>query len=64
MIYYQKIPINLLGELKTLHQEWFPVEYNFDYFIKYLDNRKDYFNIGAFTKIKGNEYLIGKNKAR
>jgi len=60
MIYYQKIPISFVKELKILHFEWFPVEYQYDYFLKYLENKKDYFNIGAFTKIKGIEYLIGK----
>lgn len=59
MIYYQKIPISFLKELKILHNEWFPVEYSYDYLLKYLEGRSDYFNIGAFTKIKGLEYIIG-----
>ena len=59
MIYFQKIPQSFLKELKILHNEWFPIDYKYDYFIKYLNNSSNYFNFGAFTKIKGIEYLVG-----
>ncbi len=58
MIYYQKIPTSFLKEMKILHNEWFPVDYGYDYILKYLDGM-GYFSLGAFTKIKGIEYLVG-----
>lgn len=60
MIYYKKIASSLIPELKLLYEEWFPVEYEFSYFIKFLNETPDFFNVGAFTKIKGKEYLVGK----
>lgn len=61
MIYYKKIPLSFLCELKILHDEWFPIDYKYDYFLKYLSGKKkSYFSLGAFTKIKEKEYLIGR----
>jgi hypothetical protein len=61
MIYYKKIPIDLIREVKILYEEWFPLKYDDEYFIKYLNEVKDYFNIGGFITIKEKEYLIGNN---
>ena len=47
-------------ETKKLHKEWFPVEYDDDYFENIFENKYgNFFTIGAFYKIKDQEIILG-----
>ena len=65
-IIYKPLSKTDIGQIKKLHKEWFPVEYDHHYFRKILINRRgNYFTIGAFYNIKNDnknenkEVLIG-----
>jgi hypothetical protein len=52
-IIYKPLTKNNLIEVKNLHKEWFPVEYDDSYFEIILDNPcGNYFTIGAFYNFK------------
>ena len=52
-IIYKPLTKNNLIEIKNLHKEWFPVEYDDSYFEMILDNPcGNYFTIGAFYNFK------------
>ncbi len=52
-IIYKSLTKNNLLEIKNLHKEWFPIEYDDSYFQVILDNPcGNYFTIGAFYNIK------------
>ena len=58
-IIFEKIDMSYLNNLLILHQEWFPVDYSKEYFIKFLENNNAFFTIGAFVIINNKKYLIG-----
>ena len=47
-----------IEDICKLHKEWFPSEFNKDYFKRFVLKEK-FFAVGAFLRIKGFEYLIG-----
>ena len=59
-VYYKKIDnLKYLKNLIILHKEFFPVNYEINYFMKFIINNKIFNNIGAFININNIEYLIG-----
>jgi ribosomal protein S18 acetylase RimI-like enzyme len=58
-VYFKTLKMENLNELFSLHQEWFPVKYNRDYFVQYLENNTNKVAIGAFLNIKRKGYLVG-----
>ena len=59
-VYYKKIDnLKYLKNLIILHKEFFPVNYEINYFMKFITNNKIFNNIGAFININNIEYLIG-----
>lgn len=52
-ITYKLVDSNYLSEVKQLHEEWFPVYYNQDYYENL--KREDYICMGAFW----NSHLVG-----
>ena len=51
-IIYKPLTKENLTEVKNLHKEWFPINYDDDFFEEILfDNGKRYFTIGAFYNI-------------
>lgn len=57
-VFYAKIDTNYLNELVCLHREWFPMNYDKDYFKKFL-LKSSYYNLGAYINLGGHSYLIG-----
>jgi ribosomal protein S18 acetylase RimI-like enzyme len=57
-IYYEPIKEDFLDDIVELNKEWFPFEYDRDFFKKYLV-KKNSVAIGAFLKIGIKVYLIG-----
>lgn len=52
-IIYKPLTKNNLIEIKNLHKEWFPIDYEDEYFQIILENKYgNYFTIGAFYNIK------------
>lgn len=60
-VYYKKLSVDKLEEIMVLHKEWFPVNYNAEYFINILGNQSNsgYMAVGAFININKKERLIG-----
>ena len=63
-IIYKPLTEADITEIKNLHKEWFPIEYDDDYFKKIFINKySSYFTIGAFYPIENNstkkEIIIG-----
>ena len=59
-IIYKPLTKSYKEEIKKLHKEWFPVEYDDDYFENIFINKYGgYFTIGAFYKIKEQEIILG-----
>ena len=63
-IIYKPLNESDLAEIKNLHKEWFPIEYDDNYFKKIFINKYgSYFTIGAFYNIENNkinkEIIIG-----
>ena len=51
-IVYKPLTKNNISEIKNLHKEWFPIDYDDDYFKKVLyDTNNKYFTVGAFYNI-------------
>ena len=63
-IVYKPLTISNLEEIKNLHKEWFPIDYDDDYFKKVFINKySSYFTIGAFYNIEiKQEKNVLKNK--
>lgn len=57
-VYYSKIEMGYINELVALHREWFPMNYDKDYFKKFF-LKPNYYCLGAFIEINGIAYLIG-----
>ena len=52
-IIYKPLSKNNIIELKTMHKEWFPIDYDDNYFEAIFDNQCcNYFTIGAFYNIQ------------
>jgi len=52
-IIYKPLTKDSLLDVKNLHKEWFPIDYDDDFFTKVLNNNDGkYFTIGAFYNIK------------
>ena len=59
-IIYKPLTKFYIDEIKRLHKEWFPIDYDDDYFQKIFQNSNNsYFTIGAFYKLKGQEIILG-----
>ena len=59
-IIYKSLTKNNLMEVKNLHKEWFPIDYDDNYFETIFDNQcGNYFTIGAFYNIKNKEIILG-----
>ncbi len=59
-IIYKPISSLYIAEVKKLHKEWFPVEYDDDYFQKIFENKHGiYFSIGAFYNYNKREIILG-----
>ena len=61
-IIYKPLTENNLSEIKNLHKEWFPIDYDDNYFKKILVNKYgSYFTLGAFYSLDNNntEIIIG-----
>ena len=51
-IIYKPLSKNNITEVKNLHKEWFPIDYDDEFFEEVLnDNGKTYFTIGAFYNL-------------
>jgi ribosomal protein S18 acetylase RimI-like enzyme len=62
-VYYRDlIPSLDKLQMKDLHDEWFPLKYQEDFYQHIFNNARN-INIGAFVKIDGSEYLIGSVSA-
>ena len=62
-VYYRDLlPLQDSAQMKDLHDEWFPLKYQADFYQHIFNNPKNV-NIGAFVKIEGSEYLIGSVSA-
>lgn len=61
-IVYKPIPLSFYDEVKNLHKEWFPINYDNDYFERVFENKNGwYFNVGAFYELEEEkkEILLG-----
>ena len=61
-IYYRELIHSDKDEVVLLHKEWFPIDYDDDYFEKILNPEKrdkEYFSLGAFYKSEGREFILG-----
>ena len=48
-----------MEEIKNLHKEWFPIDYDDNYFKKIFVNKYNtYFSIGAFYTLENNKEII------
>ena len=60
-IIYKPLTKNNLIEVKNLHKEWFPINYDDNYFETIFDNQCcNYFTIGAFYKIQTSDNNVNK----
>ena len=57
-ITYKTLSKSHLVEIKKLHKEWFPVEYDDDYFQKIFNNNS-IFTIAAYYNIQNKEIILG-----
>ena len=63
-IIYKPLTATYIEEIKNLHKEWFPIEYDDEYFKKIFTNKYlSYFTIGAFYNLEmennSKEIIIG-----
>ena len=59
-IIYKPLSKTDIEEVKNLHKEWFPVNYDDDYFQKIFINKYGaYFTLGAYYKIEEKEIILG-----
>ena len=59
-IIYKPLTKDNINELLILHREWFPIDYETQFFENTLNpENKNYFSIGAFYKINNKEIIIG-----
>ena len=61
-IIYKPLTDSHLSEIKNLHKEWFPIDYDDNYFKKIFTNKYgSYFTLGAFYSFENNnkEIIIG-----
>ena len=59
-IIYKPLSKSHLEEIKLLHKEWFPIEYEDDYFQKIFINKYGtYFTIGAIYNYQNKEIILG-----
>ena len=59
LITYHQINISYIEEVIILHKEWFPVEYERNYFKEVLTNKNNnFYNIAAFYPIDNKENMI------
>ena len=59
LITYHPIDISYIEEVILLHKEWFPVDYERNYFKEVLNNNyKNFYNIAAFYPIENEENMI------
>ena len=55
-IIYKPLTESNLSEIKNLHKEWFPIDYDDNYFKKIFINKySSYFTIGAFYNLENND---------
>ena len=57
-VFYEPITDEYLNDLVDLHKEWFPFQYDRNYFKKFIV-RKNNIAMGAFLKFGNKNYLIG-----
>ena len=63
-IYYKEFTKEHMNEIKILHKEWFPIDYDDSFYEKMFaeSNPKEknpFYNYGAFYKSDGQEYILG-----
>ncbi len=59
-IIYKPLSKFYIDEIKKLHKEWFPIDYDDEYFQKIFTNKyNSYFTIGAFYTCQGQEIILG-----
>lgn len=61
-VYFRELSQGDINELHLLHKEWFPVDYDSNFFEKVLipDKRdREHINIGAIYKFENKEYILG-----
>ena len=52
-IIYKPLSLSDLPEIKNLHKEWFPIDYDDEYFKKIFNNKnKNYFTIAAYYTLE------------
>ena len=55
-IIYKSLTLSDLSEIKNLHKEWFPIDYDDEYFKKIFNTEHSiYFTIGAFYSIENKD---------
>jgi ribosomal protein S18 acetylase RimI-like enzyme len=58
-IIYKPLNESNMEEIKNLHKEWFPIDYDDNYFKKIFVNKYNtYFSIGAFYTLENNKEII------
>ena len=59
-IIYKPLSESHIEEIKKLHKEWFPIDYDLNYFKQIFTNKYDtYFTVGAFYVIDNIEIILG-----
>ena len=59
-IIYKPLSESNIDEIEKLHKEWFPIDYDHDYFKKIFTNKYgNYFTIGAFYLLNNVEIILG-----
>jgi ribosomal protein S18 acetylase RimI-like enzyme len=60
-IYYRQFTKDDIEEVKLLHKEWFPIDYDNDYFERIMknDSEREYFTLGAMYRENEKEYILG-----
>ena len=59
-IIYKPLSKSQIDEIQKLHKEWFPIEYENDYFQKiFINENGTYFTIGAFYNVQNKEIILG-----
>ena len=59
-IIYKPLSESNIEEIEKLHKEWFPIDYDHDYFKKIFTNKYgNYFTIGAFYLLDNVEIILG-----
>ena len=59
-IYFRPVDPSDITEIEKLHSEWFPINYESDYFSTSIgSNKSNYITIGAYWKFRKVEYVVG-----